>query len=67
MRALVRLWDLVGGCESRMLTEIYSCEDSNAAQSSVTRCEEAALAAVWEGLVCWLYDANNRELIKSWD
>jgi hypothetical protein len=63
----MRWTDGEGGFWKLRCLREHSCEDSNAAQSSITRCEEVALATVWEGLVCWLYDVDNRELIKSWD
>lgn len=48
------------------LTMPHSRKDKNAAQPPVGRRTEAWLAAIWEGVVCRMYDSNNRELAQSW-
>lgn len=49
----------------KMLITRSSCEDEDTAQSKITRRAEVALATIWKGVVCWVYDIDHRQLFES--
>ena len=44
-----------------------SRKNSNTAQPTITGREKARLAALWKGLVCRMYDIDNRKFVESGD
>jgi hypothetical protein len=44
-----------------------SCEDEIAIEPPIRRCAEAALATVWESMVCGLHDADHWQFLEGWD
>lgn len=42
-----------------------SCEDKNSIEPQISRLSEAAMAAVWESLVCGVHDADYWELVEG--
>ena len=50
-----------------LLRTNYSCKDKNTAQSTTSGWEEAWVAALWQGLVCRMYDTDYWELVEGGD
>lgn len=49
------------------LTPSRSRKDQNTAQPTVTRREEAALATIWQTVVCRLHHTHHWKLIEGWN
>jgi hypothetical protein len=59
-------YQLVSGEDVRLICG-HSCQDSNTAQSPVTRCPEITLATIWKSMVCGMYDFDNWKFFESWN
>lgn len=66
---LQNVWDFSPILHSSicLTVRVDSREDQDTAQPTITGQQEAWLAAVRKGLVCGMYNIDNRELFESWN
>jgi hypothetical protein len=62
-------WRGEDGVTERSFTNSYnhSREDTDAAESQISIFRKASMAAVWEGMVCGMYDVDHWQLLESRD